>query len=62
MTTDAMQGSSLSQEKPLQSINQSINQSFIYSKKKKTIIDKYNEKKLNKTNNTLKCNVDYYLL
>ena len=47
---------------PLNFLDQSINQSFIYSQKKKTMIDKYNEMKLNKTNKTLKDNVAYYLL
>ena len=45
-----------------QSINQSINQSSIYSLKKKTLINKYNEIKLNKTNKALRNNVAYYLL
>ena len=46
------------------SINQSINQSIIYYlfSKEKTIINKYNEIKLNKTNKTLRNNLAYYLL
>ena len=40
-----------------------INQSIIYLfSKEKTIIDKYNEIKLNKTNETLRNNLAYYLL
>ena len=40
-----------------------LNQSIIYLfSKEKTIIDKYNELKLNKTNRTLKNNLAYYLL
>ena len=42
-------------------VNQSINQSIIYSLKKKTLINKYNEIKLNKTNKALRNNVAYYL-
>ena len=39
----------------------SFHSSFIYSQKK-TIINKYNEIKLNKTNKTLRSNVPYNLL
>ena len=40
-----------------------INQSIIYLfSKEKTIINKYNEIKLNKTNKTLRNNLAYYLL
>ena len=42
-------------------INHSINQSFTYSEKK-TVINKYKEIKVNKTNKTLRNNVAYYLL
>ena len=46
------------------SINQSINQSIIYYlfSKEKTIINKYNEINLNKTNKTLRNNLAYYLI
>ena len=46
------------------SINQSINQSIIYYlfSKEKSVINKYNEIKLNKTNKTLGNNLAYYLL
>ena len=44
-------------------ITNSINQSIIYLfSKEKTTINKYNERKLNKTNKTLRNNLAYYPL
>ena len=59
-----LQNWKVGQVKPIciESINQSIYLSFIYSQKKKKMINKHNDIKLNKTNNTLKNNVAHDLL
>ena len=59
-----LQNWKVGQVKPIciESINQSIYLSFIYSQKKKKMINKHNAIKLNKTNKTLKNNVAHNLL
>ena len=59
-----LQNWKVGQVKPIciESINQSIYISFIYSQKKKKMINKHNAIKLNKTNKTLKNNVAHDLL